>query len=88
MSDDADTFVVDPTGGRQRTIKRLLQKKRALKAEIEALQGEIEKRDRTVGILVDALRSYECDCPEYIRDNCNKRLCGIRASNVLEKLEL
>jgi hypothetical protein len=83
-----DGFVVDPTGGKQRTIKRLLRKKRELKAEIEALQRKLDDKDRTVGILATALRSYECDCPEYIRDNCRKKPCGAMASDVLQKLEL
>jgi hypothetical protein len=67
-----DWFVVDPTGGRQRTIKRLLQKKREHKARIERL--------------VDVLRTYTCECPEYIRVNCQKQRCGSRANDVLDEL--
>lgn len=73
--------LIDPNKGGHRTIKRLLKKKKSLKADIAGLEDRIGK-------LADCLAWYACDCPEYKAVNCRKEACGKHAAEVLFEEEL
>jgi len=52
---------------------------RTLERDTNRLKDEADR-------LAECLMTYACDCPEYVRDRCEKKRCGARANDLLTEL--
>lgn len=69
----------------RRDIKRLKKAKAQLVEKVEDLCARNDGLRRRIDRLAAVLSEYACECPDYVRWDCNKRACGRRAADVLDE---
>lgn len=63
--------------------KRFTRKVSRLNDKVDELRARLEKSEEA---LREVAGYYACDCPEYVRDNCEKKRCGSYASDIADQI--